>query len=336
MLPQGSWGGSTPQAQPKPRPRSAAPCGPAGGPARGDEPRCPDKGGGGPSHSPLRPAGDVQSGPRGSDTQPVGLPAAGAGMFNFVPLYSAMRRDAPVGAGQPPMGTLAEQGWGVDAQGHGPPRGMGAPPLAAGGPPQGTPPGAAGRGCLALLVAPATAPALVLAGDGGAPPCLAPHLADNGWLPALDAAARDAPLHGLVAAVPAAAAPPGAPALDHGNQPEESGGARAVRFGEHATNEDDDDDEWGDWGGDDSSGPILHGTRPIGVEDDFGFGGGGSTGWGWRPGGNGLWPPRRVGPLPLWRTRWLGCLGGFPPACCYRPSGDEDAAADCGDAEAFD
>ena len=192
--------------------------------------------------------------------------------------------------------------------------------MAAGGPPQGTPPGAAGRGCLALLVAPAAAPALVMAGDGGAPPCPAPHLADNGWLPALDAAARDAPLPGLAAAAPAAAAPPGAPALDHGNQPEESGGARAVRFGKHAANEDDDDDEWGYRGGDDPPGPIFHGTRPIGVENDFGFSGGGSTGWG--GGGPAAMVYGRLdgsGPCPSGGRGGWGVSGGFPPLAATGP-----------------
>ena len=224
MPPPRSWGSSTPQAKPKPKARSATPCGPAGGPARGDGPRCPDTGGGGPSHAPLRPPVDAQSGPRGCDAQPAALLAADPGMF-IVPLYSAMRRDVPTGDGQPPVGAFADQGWGADAQGHGPPRGTGTPPLAADGPPRGTFSGAAGRSCLPLLVAPATPPALLMAGDGGARTYPVPHFAGSGRLPALGAAARDAPLPGLAAAAPAAAAPPDASALDHGNQLDVTGGA---------------------------------------------------------------------------------------------------------------
>ena len=85
MPPLRSWGSSTPQAKPKPKARSATPCGPAGTPVRGDGPRCPDTGGGGPRHEPLRPPEDVQSGPRGSDTQPSGLPTADPGSASGEP-----------------------------------------------------------------------------------------------------------------------------------------------------------------------------------------------------------------------------------------------------------
>ena len=136
MPPRASWGGSTPQAKPKPKALSATPCGSTGGPARGGGPRYPDTGGGGPSHAPLRPPADARSGPQGSDAQSAALLAAEPGMF-AAPLYSAMRRDAPSGGGQPPVGALADQGWGADAQGHGLPRGTRTPPLAADGPPQG-------------------------------------------------------------------------------------------------------------------------------------------------------------------------------------------------------
>ena len=241
MPPRGSWGGSTPQAKPKPRPHSAASSGPKGGPARGDGPRCPDTGGGGPSHLPHRPSVDAQSGPRGSDAQPAPLHADDPGMF-AVPLYSAMRRDAPAGGGQ---------------------------------------------------------------------------------CPPLDAAARDPPLPGpAAAAAPAAAAPPAAAAFDHGNQPGSNGGAKAVKFGEFATNGD--DDAWGDWGGDGFSGPVLHGARPTGVGDGFGSVAGGTTGWG--GGGSAGTAYGRLdgsGPCPSGGHGTWDAWGGFPPPSAAGPPAEK-------------
>ena len=344
MPPPRSWGSSTPQAKPKPKLRSAASRGPAGGPVRGEGPRCPDTGGGGPSHTPLRLPGDVQSGPQGADTQATGPPAAGPGsasggqgeastpgVFNGVPLYSAMRRSATASGGQPLMGTLAEQGQGADAQGHGPPRGTRTPPLAAAGPPQGAPPGAIVQSCLTLPMMSGTAPAMLTTGGSAGWPCPAPHLAGYGWFPVLDAAARDAALPGLAAASLAAVAPPDAAALDHGNRQGEFGGGRALRFGEFDTNEDD-DELWGEWGGDCSSGPVLFGTRPTETDDNCGFGGGWSAGWGCGdPAGTAyVWPPRRVGSFRLPRHWWLGCLGSFSPACCLRSPGGEGAVGPVG------
>ena len=204
---------------------------------RDGDPRCPDTGGGGPSHPPLRPPGGVWSDSQGADAQASGLPAADpgsasggprgaptSGMFYGAPLYGAMRRPATACGGQPPMGTPAEQGPGADAQGHRPLRGSTAPPLAAAGSPLGSPPGAIAQGCLALPMTPGTAPVMVTSTGGTGWPSPAPHLTGSGWFPALDAAARDAPLPGPAAAAPAAAAPPDAAALDHGNHPGEYGG----------------------------------------------------------------------------------------------------------------
>ena len=109
MPPSRSWGASTPQVKPMARSPSAAPAGPKGGPARGDDPRCPGMGGGGPSHLPQRPSVGAQPGPPGSGSQAAPLHAAGPGMF-AAPLYSAMQRDALPGDGQcPPSGAAARE-----------------------------------------------------------------------------------------------------------------------------------------------------------------------------------------------------------------------------------
>ena len=174
------------------------------------------------------------------------------------------------------------------------------------------------KGSLPLPAAPVTPPDLLTAGGGGARAQPVPCSAGGGQLPALGAAARDAPLPGLAAAALPAAAPPGASALDHGKQPDANGGARVVTFGGHVTNED--DDEWADWDGVGSSGPVYHGDRPTGVDDDFGSGAGVSTGW-WDadPAGTaygrfdwtGTYPSDGGGARDAW--------GGFPPPSAAGP-----------------
>ena len=50
----------------------------------------------------------------------------------------------------------------------------------------------------------------------------------------------------------------------------------------------------------------------------------------WGPGRNGRWPLRRVGSPTLPRIWWLGCWGGFSPACCFRSPGEEGAVGPVG------
>ena len=108
-----------------------------------------------------------------------------------------------------------------------------------------------------------------------------------------------------------------------------------LRFGEFDQTEDD-DELWGEWGGDCSSGPVLCGTRPTETDDNCGFGGGGSAGWGCGdPGGVGTRQERPMaastGRIPHSpKDLVAGVLGGLFPRLllqvtrrggCSRPGG---------------
>ena len=119
--------------------------------------------------------------------------------------------------------------------------------------------------------------------------------------PPAGVAAREPALLAPAAASPTPAAPAAAAALGQGNLQAPNGGdvPNAVDDSGNRvenppgvlqqrdpdpfrTNEEDDDDAWGDWGGHDHTGPVLHGARPAGVPDDFGSAAPPAASWGAR------------------------------------------------------